>query len=181
MGNNNLSSKTSSGHCRGFNETEIELLLTNCHEFTPQTLLAKAKDVRDACTILLASTHHLRPSQIVALDVQNFERTLGEHGALLLSSPRSDLPLVIDLIPRTRVVLDQWLTLRNLLNPHSEALFVGLHHGWRPAARPLGERLTVRGLRAAFDYRQRTLNIKHQQRSMDSLRPRRVKRLKGRQ
>jgi integrase len=168
------------GPYRDFDDSEITSLLADCHKFTPQTLLAKAKDVRDACAILLASTHQLRPSQIVALDVQNFECTLGEHGALILTNPRNDLPLVIDLTARTRAILDQWLTLRNLLSPRSEALFVGLHHGWRPAARPLGERLTVRGLRAAFDYRQRTLNIKHRQRSLDSLRPRRIKRLKGR-
>jgi integrase len=173
-----MENTSSAGSYRRFNESEIESLLVDCHKYIPQTLLAKAKDVRDACAILLAIVHNLRPCQIVALDLRNFERGMGEHGALVFYDSNSDLQIIVDLTPKTRAALDHWLTLRGLLNPQTQALFIGLHHGWRAEARPFGERLTTRGLRASFDYRQRALNMKCERRSLDSLRQQRAKKLR---
>ncbi len=147
-----------------FKADEVVMLLNACREELASTPLARAKVCRDRAILALGAVHGLRISEIANLDLAHFDPNSGLNGAVVIKDRR------VDLTPKMRALIDQWLLYRGLLNPTTIAMFVSLHHGQRGGCRPLLDRLDVRGIRLILDQLQRRLGMKKPGRSFRDLR-----------
>ena len=93
--------------------------------------------------------HGLRVVEVRRLDLESVDFEGGEVGKLRVFGKRGKWRTIY-LTPKTRLVLERWLAVRDLMKTNSRALFVSMHWA-QVAGREPGGRLTTRGIRGVVD------------------------------
>ena len=120
---------------RMFSWDEIQALIASCDDALVNQPMDKVRACRDKCIVACGAVLGLRISEVVNLDVTDYDPTNGESGVLLLRAAKGGKDRVVDLTDKMRSVLDKWLNYRRLIKPASPAMFISLHHGSRPDVR----------------------------------------------
>ena len=99
------------------------------------------KEIRDSALLALDS-HGFTTGQIVAMNVQDINF---EYKFAITTYPRSRSKKVVELSEQDLGKLRRWLSVRQLMKPSTDAVFVSLH--WTDAIAKPGERIGARGCR----------------------------------
>ncbi len=155
---------------RYFSDDEVLTILADRDENKAHSPRAKALAARDTAMIRLARNQGMRISEISKLAMDDFNPTAGEFGTLQIRHAKGDKFRTAFLSEKTRYSLDRYLQYRELLNPHTDALFVTMNNGAREGCAQPGGMISERAIRDMFDETQKRLGIKVQGRSVHGLR-----------
>jgi site-specific recombinase XerD len=157
---------------RYFSDEEVMEILARCNEEACHTSYDKALAARNKCMLALQAVEGLRVSEVSNLDVSDYNRSMGDFGALHIRSGKGGKSRMVPLTEKMQVVLERHLAYRNLLNPKCEAMFVSMNHGGRADGAKPGNRIDTRSIRYMFDRIQAELGIKRPGRTNHGLRHR---------
>jgi site-specific recombinase XerD len=107
-----------------------------------ETARDQAAQIRDKCIVALMAIHGLRVCEVSRLDVEDVDLGAEEAGTLAVLGKGEKRRTVL-LVDDTRVCIEKWLAVRQLMHAESAALFLALVG---PA-----ERMSTRGLRCMVD------------------------------
>jgi len=110
----------------------------------------KPKGIRDRAILRLMVHHGLRVVEVRRLDLEGVDWEAGEEGSLQVFGKRGKWRTIY-LTPKTRVALEKWLAVRDLMKLNSPAVFVSMHWARDPERAGPGGRLTTRGIRGMVD------------------------------
>ena len=157
---------------RFFSDREVHEILAMMREEDKHSLRDKAAATRNTAIVRLGRNHGLRISEVVNLDLEDYNPTAGEFGSLLLREAKGRKTRTVFLTEKTRISLERWLLYRALVRTNSLALFLSLHKGGKADRRQPGDRMDARSVRGMFDFAQREAGLKRGGRSFHGLRHR---------
>jgi integrase/recombinase XerC len=125
------------------------------------------KGIRDRTLMAMMAVHGLREIEVCRAKLADLDLTAGEAGQLRVVGKRDKIR-IIDLIPKTRLEIEKWLAVRQMMRTDAPELFVNMH--WGGTSDQHGTGLTTRGVRAMVDGYLNRLGVKTPGKSGHALR-----------